>query len=245
MKKFISIFICFNLLILNQGIICAEIIQDNLLKKLDKNLKTETQKQIPIIDDFALKTLNQNLKITKENQEIIEDELVKNSLRTNAKITKEVHKPIQDNLAISLNESLMPKNNTIKAISTFDKIKISPIKNYTTRKAQLNDKIEFILMEDIKINNISHKKGEKISANIENLSQNGAYGVPADLVVGNFKIGNQILDGTLTRQGANRAIWVYPSAYVLSVFFGLGLFVLPIRGGHAKLKPNKIYEIDI
>lgn len=229
MKKFISIFICFNLLILNQGIICAEIIQDNLLKKLDKNLKTETQKQIPIIDDFALKTLNQNLKITKENQEIIEDELVKILLKSDLK-----------------NKTIKSKSNIKTTITeSFDKVKISPTKYLTTRKAQLNNKIEFILIENIKINDILYKKGEIIEGSIENLSQNGAYGVPADLVVGNFKIGNQILDGTLTRQGANRAIWVYPSAYVLSVFFGLGLFVLPIRGGHAKLKPNKIYEIDI
>ena len=40
-------------------------------------------------------------------------------------------------------------------------------------------------------------------------------------------------------------IWVYPTGYILMPFFFIGLLIFPIRGGHAKLKPEKVYDIEI
>ena len=105
---------------------------------------------------------------------------------------------------------------------------------------------DFVLVEDVKINNVSFKKGAIIKARVETLSQNAAYGVPADLVVGNFTMPNNfILEGQISRQGANRALWVYPTGYLLTSLFLIGLPIFAIRGGHAKIKPHKVYEIEI
>lgn len=247
MKKIASIFLCFNLLILNQAVICAEVFHDALADKLDKNLKIEKQKQTVIQDDFALKTLNPNLKADKIKQNEIVDKFAEETLNSNLQIRKVNYKPQIDNLANKLDKNIAidKKSENKKITASFDTVKISPIKNYTTRNSSLGDGLDFVLLKDIKINNVLYKKGHLISAKVENISQNGAYGVPADVVIGNFKIDNQVLDGNITKQGANRSIWVYPTAYFLLPFFGMGLFVLPIRGGHAKLYSNKIYEIDI
>lgn len=248
MKKLASIFLCLNLLIINQSVLCAELFSDTLAEKLDKNLKIEKPKQTIIKDEFVLNTLSPDLKINNVKQNTIVDEFALKSLNPNLQIKKANYVPLSDNLANRLDKNLVVKNNKenkkIYSAST-DVIKISPVKNYTTRNSALGDSVNFVLMSDTKINNTLYKKGYPISAKVENISQNGAYGVPSDVVIGNFKIENQILDGNITKQGANRSIWVYPTAYMLLPFFGMGLFVLPIRGGHAKLYSSKVYEIDI
>lgn len=248
MKKLASIFLCLNLLIINQSVFCAELFSDALAEKLDKNLKIEKPRQIIIKDDFAQKTLSSDLKINTIKQKAIIDDFALRSLNPDLQIKKANYTTPVDNLAKRLDKNIVVKNDVKNKkiyIASSDVIKISPVKNYTTRNSALGDNVDFILMSDTKINNVLYKKGYPISAKVENISQNGAYGVPSDVVIGNFKIENQILDGNITKQGANRAIWVYPTAYILLPFFGMGLFVLPIRGGHAKLYSNKIYEINI
>lgn len=248
MKKIASVFLCLNLLIFNQAIVCAELFHDALIDKLDKTLKVEKTKQTTIQDDFAYKTLNSNLKVNKIEKSLIIDDFALRTLNSDLQI-KKVSNPIQvDNLAKKLDKNITTDKkveNTKVYNTSFETIKISPIKNYTTKNSLLGDKLDFVLMNDVKINNVLYKKGHQISAKVENISQNGAYGVPSDVVIGNFTIEKQVLDGNITKQGANRSIWVYPTAYILLPFFGVGLFILPIRGGHAKLCSNKVYEIDI
>ena len=110
-----------------------------------------------------------------------------------------------------------------------DKIKVAPLKYHTTRKDLFEGKIiDFILVEDTRINNKLYKKGTTIKARVETLSQNGAYGVPADLVIGNFTLpDNLTLHGDITQQGANRSLWVYPTGYILTPFFLIGLLIFP------------------
>ena len=75
---------------------------------------------------------------------------------------------------------------------------------------------------------------------------NEAMGTPASLIVENFILANNVkLDGIISQTGANRTIWLYPTVLTMNVFCGLGIFFMPIRGGHAKLKPSRVYEIDI
>ena len=241
MKKTISSFLLLNILLFNYSF--ASSINDNLVELLDKNSKIEKIKQEPIIDDFALKTLNSNLKVEKQTPVIIVDTLAE-KLDKNIKIQKENQRPIIDSFAFSLDKSQKENLNTKY---DKDKIKVAPLEYYTTRKDLYEGKIiDFILVEDIKINNKLYKKGTLVKARIETLSQNSAYGVPADLVVGNFTLPNNfILHGNITKQGANRAIWVYPLGYTLTCFFLLGLPIFAIRGGHVKLKPEKVYNIEI
>lgn len=239
MKKLISGFICFNLFAI-QNAFTQTLFKDELAEKLDKNLKIEYKKQPIIEDDFALKTLNQNLKIKKAQLNPIEDNLAKN-LDSTLKINKTHKSPIEDILVLKL------KGEKTNFKIEGDKIKIAPLNYYTTkRNLHEGDWVDFILAQDVNFAKMTYKKGTIIKARIETLSQNGAYGVPADLVVGNFTLpNNYILNGTITKQGANRAIWVYPTGYILSFFFFVGLPIFAIRGGHAKLHPEKVYEIEI
>ena len=239
MKKLISGFICFNLFAI-QSAFAQTLFKDELAEKLDKNLKIEYKKQPIIEDDFALKTLNQNLKVKKVLQSPIEDNLAKN-LKPTLKINKTPKTPIEDILVLKL------KGEDVGSKFEESKIKIAPLNLYTTkRNLHEGDWIDFILAQDIKFKKTMYKKGTIIKARVETLSQNSAYGVPADLIIGNFTLPNKyVLNGTITKQGANRAIWVYPTGYILSFFFFVGLPIFAIRGGHAKLHPEKVYEIEI
>ena len=246
MKKIIATVLCFNILSLNFAF--AQMFSDNLAEQLDKNLKVEKVNYQPIVDNFAQKTLNPNLKIEKTKQIEIKDDLANKTLNQSLKVQITKQETITDNLIKEIDKSKI-KAESKKIVSNFadGKIKVSPLNYHTTRKNLAEgDIIDFILIEDTKIENITYKKGTTIKARIETLSQNGAYGVPADLVVGNFTLPNKkVLNGQIERQGANRALWVYPVGYTLTCFFFIGLPIFTIRGGHVKLKPEKVYEIEI
>lgn len=171
---------------------------------------------VEYVQDELIKYLNPDLKIKIQEPKIVEDSLIK-YLDPNLKI-----------------EKITPKNN-----ETSYKIKIKEALTTKNKKLKEGDYIDFILIEDTSID----KKGTIIKARIENISQNNSYGVPASISISNFKINNNLIEGAIEKTGANRAIWLYPTTYFLSLFFGIGVLLIPIRGGHAKLKPNEIYII--
>ena len=220
------------MLLANALAIQEAIVDEFANKTLDKNLKIKKERNFQIVDDFANKTLDKNLKIKKAEKINITDDFANRTLDKNLTIIKPNYSSIMEN---NLNAFLQGN------------IKVSPIEYYTTRKNLIEGQyIDFILVQDVEINKKIYKKGSKIKARVETVTKNGAYGTPADIVIDNFTLEDKTqLNGQINKRGADRSIWVYPSAYLLSFFFGLGLFILPIRGGHAKLLPNKIYEIDI
>ena len=229
MKKIFSIAIIISILSLNSSFAIKESIYDDFVQNsLDSNLKIKKEKYTPLVDDFASNSLSSNLKIQKEKQEPIHDDLVKNLK--------------------NINFVYYDKNQKFDfSKATIQKAKIRVTKYHTTRKnLQEGQYIDFELIQDININNKTYKKGSLIKARVENISPNLAYGTPADIVIDNFVLANEVkLTGQIQEKGANRAIWVYPLAYTTSMFFGIGLLAYTIRGGHAKLKPTKIYEINI
>lgn len=206
-----------------------------------------------IHDTFAETTLNKNLQIQEYKKEIITDNLItasfiqkhQNKLYTN-KVTI-VDDFANKNLAKYKNEKLI----SYKPISfeNFQKtsIKIKPLKNITTKDKSLKEgsTIDFILTEDFYYNKKLFKKGSKIKATVENISLNEAFGMPANLELGQFKINNTRFDNNLKINGANRATWVIPVGYIGCCFFGVGILIFPIRGGHAKLKTHKIYNLVV
>lgn len=238
MKKFLSLLIIINFTF-NPAL--AEIIEDSFAKaSLNTDLKIKNIKPKAIEDDFSLNSLNQNLKIAKPITEPIVDDFALRSLNPDLKIKKAENIKIKDSLVENLKITSTKRN-----YASIEDVKISPAKYYTTKsKIKEGDYIDFVLLDDIKINQNTYKQGTIIKGRVENITKNGAYGLPADLVVDNFVINNETyLNGTISKRGADRALWVYPLSYVLLPFFGLGLFIFPIRGGHAKLKPKQIYVI--
>lgn len=250
MKRILSFLIVLNILGLNFALASEVLVDDFLTNTLDKNLKVQKYKYVPIEDNLA-SDLPKNLKVEKYIDLKLQDNLA-NKLPKNLAQTKYNYKPINDELVLYIDKTKIKELNQQKVNLDLDKssiykIKVSPSKYQTTRRNLYEgDYIDFILREDVEINNITYKKGTKIKARVETISKNGAYGVPADLVVGNFTLpNNQVLNGQIERQGANRALWVYPVGYMLTPFFLLGLFIFPIRGGHAKLYARKVYEVEI
>lgn len=149
---------------------------------------------------------------------IIEDEFVNTTLNKNLKIKTQKE-------AVSNNE--IPIQIRIK-------------ENFTTKsKPEDGDIIEFETVEQFK----SFPAGTTVKGRIECVTMNYSMGVPADLIISNFKIGNTQLFGEIHAEGAHRIMWLRPAIIVGTIFFGAGLALIPIRGGHAKIKTNKIYTV--
>lgn len=118
--------------------------------------------------------------------------------------------------------------------------------DFTTKlKKAEGEEIQFVTVNDVKINNKLYPKGSIVDARIETVSMNKAFGVPADLTVGNFKLGNTRLAGEINKTGANRAYWVWPIGGICLLGLGLGVFILAVRGGHAKIKTSEKYTFYI
>lgn len=206
-----------------------------------------------IVDDFAKQTLNKNLKIQEYKKQIIVDDLITEDF---IKINKDkvytqkvylIDDFVNNNLSSYKNEKLISYVPIDFANFKKGKIKIKSLDYVTTKNKTLKEGtiINFVVAEDFSYNNKRFKKGSLLKAKIENISQNQAFGIPANLEIGNFDISGTKLENTLKINGANRAAWVLPLGYIGLFFFGVGVLIFPIRGGHAKLYKNKTYDLVI
>ena len=98
-------------------------------------------------------------------------------------------------------------------------------------------KLVFTTTEDAVI---THKTvlpaGSRVFGIVETISPCEKSGIPANLIVGDFKIEYMPtikLEGEILKTGANRTYWVKP---LLPILFY-------IKGGQAKLSVNEIYQI--
>lgn len=241
MKKIISFFLC---LIFVSLPVCAQIQDDFAGQTLDKNLKIRNYKCPIITDDLVELTLDKNLKIKKYDYKPIKDSFAESN-----KVAKKYQKK-----TVAINEVLPQVNGKSynqqkrKTFATDSKnlvpVRVKVLKNLTTRKApDEGDYVDFEIINDITINKNFYPKGTIVKARIETVSKNKAMGVPADLIVGNFSVNGNPLEGEINKVGANRSIWVYPAVYAGTWFFGLGLLCIPIRGGHAKIRTTEIYDL--
>ena len=241
MKKIIAIIICLQVFLLPTY---SQIEDSFVNSSLDKNLQTKVVKQVYIKDSLVDTTLDKNLKIKEQKISYIEDSFAEQNKNKNV-----VHKQnfvIEENLPTVNNVALVVKKKS--GISDFSKsqdIKIC-IKNYLTTKNcdEEGSYIEFITKDDNTINNVFFPKGSIVKARIENISLNKKMGVPSELIISNFSIGKTPLIGQIEKTGANRSLWLYPTVYVGACFFGAGLLLVPIRGGHAKLRPEEVYTVQ-
>lgn len=214
MKKFLTLLLCFYILILQSF---AVIVEDEFVDEtLDKNLKIKNNKYSPIADDFAQNNKNKN----SHKRLVVIDEVLPET-------SKQV---------------LIKKPNVIG--ENYNEIKVRSKEEYSTKNMiEEGEFIDFITVEDVKIKNKDYPKGTVIKARIETVSQNKIWGVPADLVVGNFMLDDNKLMGEISKTGANRSLWLYPAVGAGCCFLGAGLLLIPIRGGHAKIKPSQVYTL--
>lgn len=239
LKKFLALVICFNI-----SYLPAFCIQDDFANAtLSKNLVPKSVPKSAITDEFVRTTLSENLQIKTHKNIIIEDTFTQNNKNKNTHKKPKVElddKPIT--LAKNTTEK-RAKNFSANADGKAIKIKIKkPLS--TKHKIDEGDYIEFETLQNVKIKNKTYPAGTTVRARIETISQNKIWGVPADLTIGNFEIAGVPLSGEINKTGANRSLWLYPTVYMTTFFFGLGLLLIPIRGGHAKIAPIHIYTIN-
>ncbi len=239
LKKTLAFIISFNILILpgfctiNDEFVEKTLSCDKKIKKIEK----------PTINDsFVEKSINKNLEIKKAKAVIITDTFAENNKNKNNH-TKPTIDLKEDAITISQKQIVQQKTNTFNKEDAIP-IKIRIKKYFTTKhKLEEGDFIEFETISETKIKNKTYPIGSTVKARIETISYNKSYGVPSDVVVGNFSIDNISLKGEISRTGANRTLWLYPVSYICTLFFGLGILLLPIRGGHAKIKQKQIYTV--
>ncbi len=205
-----------------------EEIKDELVDKYLKNLEIVKIETVKIEDDFLIKQLS--------------DHVILNGITATDDFDAQ---PFKANIKYQ-DKQLSYDFESIKQIP----VKISILKGITTRtNLREGEELSFQCLSDVHLgDNLDIKKGSIVKARLETVSKNSANGVPADIIIGNFKTTAQndkeiLLDGNIRKIGANRALWVYPSAQVLSTFFLVGYLLFAIRGGHAKIKPKDVYEI--
>ena len=90
------------------------------------------------------------------------------------------------------------------------------------------------------------KAGETVNAKIETVITSGMNGIPASIIFGDFQF-NNIDEGTVTDTyetfGQDRSLWVYPLKWALTILPPTGSLTNFIKGGHAKLKSDKVIEL--
>lgn len=229
----------------------------------DKKINTvKLQAQISInrsnseIKDFLAENyLDKNIKIPENIFTPIQDSLLNYDFiekYSALHFEKPVNTPIYDDFAI---ENLASFKDVVYKKKVYDFENLNHIiikikaKEYISTKylKEEGQSVDFVAVEDVIHNGkIIIPQNSLIKARIETISPNMSRGIPADLVIGHFHYKNIDLDGEISRTGANRVYWVVPVAFIAnSLFLGTGYILWAIRGGHAKVKTNQIFEITL
>lgn len=127
-------------------------------------------------------------------------------------------------------------------------VKVHSAKIISTKNPMnVGDEVFFMVSENVTKNGkILVKKGELVSARVETISESGTYGVAADIIIGNFKIGNTSLTGEISKEGFTHAYWVIPVSQAAGFFIPFSNYAFRfIRGGHAKITPKETFELQL
>lgn len=238
-KKILSLFISFNFI----SIPAYCMINDDFVdKSLPKNSKIQKLQIIEINDTFVEQSINKNLQTKKIKPNKMVDEFAESNKNKNSYTKPKVD--FSEQPVVVQKKSIEPKKTIIITDTNSIPVKIRIKKQLSTRqKVDEGDFIEFETLSDVRIKNRTYPKGTVVKARIETISLNKMWGIPSDLTIGNFSLDGQKLNGEINKIGANRSLWLYPTVYVTTVLFGVGLLLAPIRGGHAKIKPKQIYTV--
>jgi len=168
---------------------------------------------------------------------------------------KHANQPIEDELL---------KDNKFKSI--LKKVKrINPKNKYDFSKKQIPIKITiakqlkstsqilegstipFVAEHDFEINSKKFRRGTTILGRVETISASDKMGTPESIKISNFYIPDEKeinLSGTISKNGANRAIWVYPLYQAGNILlYAAGFAVVPIHGGRAKLSTSESFTL--
>lgn len=199
-----------------------------------------------ITDDFAETTLDKNLKIKLYKPKIYRDDFAENNKQI---INKTVYtkKNYYDEFAEANHKVARHsvQKNIIFETNNTKNIELRIVRPISTKsKPEEGSSVDFVTAKDVKINNKLYPAGTPVKARIETVSQNSIWGVPADLIIGNFYIGDLPLKGEIKKSGVNNTMWVKPLSIAVGILAGAGFALLFIRGGHAKIKPDEVFTVS-
>ena len=124
-------------------------------------------------------------------------------------------------------------------------IKLNITEEISTKNENIYDgqELKFKVKEDVFFNNkLLIKQGTIATAKLETIIERGMNGLPATLIIDNFKIKNipqEKLKCTIIHKGHNRAYYVFPIKWVLTPTIIGGYLANFLIGGHAILKQKK------
>lgn len=253
-KLLISLTIC--IFTASSGCLASEdTITDELAENLDKYglfLPEIEQTQIPdflITEDFIQK----NSKEINVSQPKIEDFLITDDfiLKNSDKIF--IFKPYYHDYFAE--HSLKKYKNVVYKRKTYNYqnihhtyIKVHSARDISTKHAiNAGDEVYFYVDENVqKDGKIIINKGAKITARIATISESGLYGIPADIIIGDFQLGNIPISGEITKEGFTHTYWIIPVSNVASFFIPFsGQLFRFIHGGHAKIKTKDVFELQL
>ena len=239
MKRIIVVLLFFVLFAQSQNVFCAT------------NEKNPYVESVKIADELVQSNLTGNYNRPPVNEAKFTDDLVEATLRSNYKKPLANTSMVSDEIAkrtLTANYS-KPYTNTDYNYQSIEYVlfKVKIKNKLSSRNAREGQKILFETIEPVKINDkVNFNKGTEILANVEFVSLNEMRGEPAILIIDNFEIKNYPqykLSGQIYKEGAKRSYWINPMSIVLMPFWGTGLILHFIRGGHAKITPNKVYKL--
>lgn len=148
-------------------------------------------------------------------------------------------------------ETVLPETNTDYNYEDFEKIPIQLVisKKISTKKDDVfdNEELLFYVKNPVKYKNrIIIEKGEEVKANVALYMTKGMNGVPACIVVENFKIDgieSKKLSGMYIKRGLNLTSMVMPLKWSLTPIPGVGSLTNFILGGHATIDKSDIVTI--
>lgn len=239
MKKFLVWLICFNIISLPGYCVIDD---EFVIKTLTQNNETRHIQQTNYYDEFVENTLDKNLPIKNVRYTNLQDGFAEENTNKNL-YTKPVVDFAEQEVTVS-KEVLKPKKEVLISDNNAIPVKIG-IKKYLTTRQKIDDGdyVEFETKSEIKLGNKVYPAGTLVKARVELVSRNKIWGVPSDITLGNFTIDDKSLIGEIDKTGANRSLWLRPTVTLFTLFFGVGLLFIPVRGGHAKILPRQTYTL--
>lgn len=107
--------------------------------------------------------------------------------------------------------------------------------------------VEFIVQKSVyKNNKVKIRRGDIIKARVSTIITSGMNGIPASIIFDDFKIDGitpgQVTD-TLEVFGQDRTYFVFPLKWALTFLPPTGSLTNFIKGGHVRVRTNKIFTL--
>ncbi|MBQ9245025.1 hypothetical protein IJ182_02015 [bacterium] len=155
---------------------------------------------------------------------------------------------LNDSLSDSLKNIKIdkPSTNTKYNYQSFEKVAI-PLRiseKISTKDTEMYDNrpLVFYVSDNVKFKGKTIlQRGTKFTANVSTYMSRGMNGIPATLVIENFKshnIDSKKLKGIYIKKGLNLTPLVLPIKWMLTPFPGVGTLTNFIVGGNATINPN-------